>query len=48
MKSHEVVEKNVGLLALFMVLAVSIGGLVQIVPLFFQDMVNEPVEGLKP
>ena len=48
MKSHEVVEKNVGLLALFMVLAVSIGGLVQIVPLFFQDMVNEPVDGLKP
>lgn len=48
MKSHEIVEKNVGLLALFMVLAVSIGGLVQIVPLFFQDMVNEPVEGLKP
>ena len=48
MKSHEVVEKNVGLLALFMVLAVSIGGLVQIVPLFFQDMVHEPVEGLKP
>ena len=48
MKQHERVEKNVGLLALFMVIAVSIGGLVQIVPLFFQDMVNEPVEGLKP
>ncbi|PKF71347.1 cytochrome-c oxidase, cbb3-type subunit II, partial [Pseudomonas fluvialis] len=27
MKQHEVLEKNVGLLALFMVLAVSIGGL---------------------
>ena len=48
MKQHEVVEKNVGLLALFMVLAVSIGGLVQIVPLFFQNEVNEPVEGMKP
>ncbi len=48
MKQHERVEKNVGLLALFMVIAVSIGGLVQIVPLFFQDIVNEPVEGLKP
>ena len=43
MKNHERVEKNVGLLALFMVIAVSIGGLVQIVPLFFQDLVNEPV-----
>ena len=48
MKQHERVEKNDGLLALFMVIAVSIGGLVQIVPLFFQDMVNEPVDGLKP
>ena len=48
MKQHERVEKNVGLLALFMVIAVSIGGLVQIVPMFFQDMVNEPVDGLKP
>jgi len=48
MKNHEKLEKNVGLLALFMVIAVSIGGLVQIVPLFFQDVVNEPVEGLKP
>ncbi len=48
MKSHEKLEKNVGLLTLFMILAVSIGGLTQIVPLFFQDTVNEPVEGMKP
>ncbi len=48
MKKHEILEKNVGLLTLFMVLAVSIGGLTQIVPLFFQDVVNEPVEGMKP
>ncbi|MCW8157706.1 cytochrome-c oxidase, cbb3-type subunit II [Stutzerimonas stutzeri] len=48
MKQHEKLEKNVGLLALFMILAVSIGGLTQIVPLFFQDAVNEPVEGMKP
>ncbi|MEX5669293.1 cbb3-type cytochrome c oxidase subunit II, partial [Pseudomonas neuropathica] len=31
-----------------MVLAVSIGGLTQIVPLFFQDVANKPVEGMKP
>ncbi|WP_271408315.1 cytochrome-c oxidase, cbb3-type subunit II [Pseudomonas sp. Q1-7] len=48
MKKHEVIEKNVGLMALFMILAVSIGGLVQIVPLFFQDVTNTPVEGMKP
>ena len=45
---HEILEKNVGLLALVMIFAVSIGGLTQIVPLFFQDVVNEPVKGMKP
>lgn len=45
---HEIIEKNIGLMALLMVLCVSIGGLTQIVPLFFQDVTNEPVEGLKP
>ncbi|MBO3275384.1 cytochrome-c oxidase, cbb3-type subunit II [Pseudomonas schmalbachii] len=45
---HEVLEKNVGLLALCMALAVSIGGLTQIVPLFFQDVTTKPVEGMKP
>jgi len=48
MNQHEKLEKNVGLLTLFMVLAVSVGGLTQIVPLFFQDVVNEPVAGMKP
>jgi len=45
MKNHEVLEKNIGLLTLFMILAVSIGGLTQIVPLFFQDAVNEAGRG---
>jgi cytochrome c oxidase cbb3-type subunit 2 len=45
---HEVLEKNIGLLAFFMVIAVSIGGLTQIVPLFFQDVTNKPVQGMKP
>ena len=35
-------------MAFFMVIAVSIGGLTQIVPLFFQDVTNTPVEGMKP
>ncbi len=48
MIKHETLEKNIALLALFMIIVVSIGGLTQIVPLFFQDAVNEPVEGLKP
>jgi cytochrome c oxidase cbb3-type subunit 2 len=45
---HETLEKNIGLLSLFMVIAVAVGGLTQIVPLFFQDVTNKPVEGMKP
>ncbi|SDX01735.1 cytochrome c oxidase cbb3-type subunit 2 [Pseudomonas syringae] len=45
---HDALEKNVGLLAFFMVIAVSIGGLTQIVPLFFQDVTHQPIEGMKP
>ena len=46
--SHEVVEKNVGLMAILILLVISIGGLVEIVPLFFTKSTTEPVEGLKP
>ena len=45
---HDLIEKNLGLMTLLMVIAVSIGGLTQIVPLFFQDVVNEPVAGMRP
>ncbi|WP_407310873.1 cytochrome-c oxidase, cbb3-type subunit II [Pseudomonas sp. nanlin1] len=45
---HEKLEKNIGLLALCMVIAVSIGGLTQIVPLFFQDVTTQPIEGMVP
>lgn len=48
MIKHEKLEKNIGLLAVFMVLAVAVGGLTQIVPLFFQDVTTRPVEGMKP
>ena len=43
---HETVEKNLGLMVVLMVVAISFGGLVQIVPLFFQPETTEPVEGL--
>ena len=46
--SHETLEKNIGLMAILVVLVVSIGGLVEIVPLFFQKSLTEPVTGLKP
>ncbi len=46
--SHEVVEKNIGLLLVFILLVVAGGGLVEIVPLFFTKSTTEPVAGLKP
>jgi len=46
--SHATIEKNVGWLIVLVVLVVSIGGLVEIVPLYFQKSTTEPVAGLKP
>src|SRR5574340_327887 len=48
MISHESIEKNLGLLIVLTILVVSVGGLVQIVPLFFQTSTTTPVTGLKP
>ncbi|HBY38374.1 MAG TPA: cytochrome-c oxidase, cbb3-type subunit II, partial [Alteromonas sp.] len=45
---HEIVEKNVGLLTILILVAISFGALVQITPLMFQQQTMEPVEGLKP
>jgi len=46
--SHDLIERNVGLLLVLVLLVVSVGGLVEIVPLFFQKSTTEPVTGLKP
>src|SRR5690554_1180924 len=48
MKNHDIVEKNLGLLTIFIIIAISFGGLVQIVPQFFLKETTEPVAGLKP
>lgn len=45
---HEKVEKNIGLMILLIVAVVSVGGLVEIVPLFFQKSTTEAVAGVKP
>ncbi|MEY4593442.1 MAG: cytochrome-cbb3 oxidase subunit [Pseudomonadota bacterium] len=42
------IEKNVGLLIIFTLVAVIWGGLLEIVPLFFQKSTTTPVEGVKP
>jgi cytochrome c oxidase cbb3-type subunit 2 len=46
--THEWIEKNPWLLIALTVLVVSVGGLVEIVPLFFQKSTTEPVAGLQP
>jgi len=45
---HKRLEKNIGLMAVFVVIVVSLGGLVEILPLIFQDQVRLPAEGVKP
>ena len=45
---HEWIEKNPWLLIALVTLVVSVGGAVEIVPLFFQKSTTEPVAGLKP
>lgn len=47
-KSHEIIEKNLFLMICLTVLAVSYGGLAEIVPLMFQKQTTEPVKGLMP
>ncbi|ALU90376.1 cbb3-type cytochrome c oxidase subunit II [Herbaspirillum rubrisubalbicans] len=46
--SHEWIEKNPWLLIGLVLLVVSVGGLAEIVPLFFQKSTTEPIAGLKP
>ena len=48
MFSHKTIEKNVGLFIVLTFIVVSFGGLVQIVPMFFQKSTTEPIPGLKP
>ncbi|WP_318492306.1 cytochrome-c oxidase, cbb3-type subunit II [Photobacterium leiognathi] len=46
--SHDIVEKNVGLLSILIIVAISFGALVEITPLLYQDQTTEPVENLRP
>jgi cytochrome c oxidase cbb3-type subunit 2 len=45
---HESIEKNLALMVVLIFVAISFGGLAEIVPLFFQRQVTEPIEGLRP
>src|SRR5574337_1099757 len=45
---HDIIERSVGLMIVLSLLVVSVGGLVEIVPLFFQTSTTTPVPGVKP
>jgi cytochrome c oxidase cbb3-type subunit 2 len=45
---HEILEKNATLLLIFSFLVVTIGGIVQIAPLFYLENTIEKVEGMRP
>ncbi len=46
--SHEKIETNSLLMVVLIVLVIAIGGLIEIVPLFFQKSTTQPIEGVKP
>jgi cytochrome c oxidase cbb3-type subunit II len=46
--SHEKIETNSFLMIVLTLITISFGGLVEIVPLFFQKTTTEPVQGLVP
>lgn len=45
---NQFIERNIGLMIVLVILAVSFGGVIEIVPLMSQKMVTEPIDGLKP
>ncbi len=46
--THDRIEQSVPLLIVLVILVVAVGGLVEIVPLFFQRQTTEAVQGIKP
>ncbi|WP_416308513.1 cytochrome-c oxidase, cbb3-type subunit II [Neptunicella sp. SCSIO 80796] len=45
---HEAVEKNAGLMAILILIVISFGAMVEILPLMYQKETTTPVDGLKP
>lgn len=47
MIKHETIEKNAGLMAILIIIVISAGGLAEIVPLFFKDSMNQPIQDMR-
>ncbi len=48
LSKHDKIEKNVGLMIVLIIVAISFGTLVELTPLVFGKQVQEPIAGLKP
>ena len=48
MINHDKIERNIGLLAILITITISLGGLAEIVPLFFYKDTTQPIDNLKP
>ena len=46
--SHEKVETNILLMVVLILLVIAVGGMVEIIPLFFQKSTTQPIEGVQP
>ena len=46
--SHETIETNNFLMIVLIVMVIAVGGLVEIVPLFFQKSTTQPIQGVEP
>jgi len=46
--THDLIERNQALLIVLVILTIAVGGLVEIVPLYFQRSTTQPVPGLQP
>lgn len=48
MVKHDTIEKNLGIMLVFVMIAISIGGLIEITPLFFIESTVEKADGVRP
>lgn len=48
MINHDFIERNAGVMGVLIALAISVGGLVEIVPLMYQSQTTQPLPGVKP
>jgi cytochrome c oxidase cbb3-type subunit 2 len=46
--NHEIIEKKIGLMGVLIAIVISLGGLVEIVPLYFQGVSTDPAPGIRP